>query len=113
MAKKENEKIDLESDLIFDSKTELDEVEIQISANINKLVEFCKNEREYWSVIVMKLTDKLKDDLKNLMTFEAEVINYKQLLLEVKQKASLMIVKLDRDRKRKYNELFEYYSSEY
>lgn len=71
------------------------------------------NEQQNWDNIITDLSKKLKGDIKYLYEVDADISNYKQLIISEMRKYSLFIYKDSKILKSLVKSRFEWYSTKY
>jgi hypothetical protein len=85
----------------------------KIEEQLKDLYKTLANERKEWNDILEKLTKKLKCELKELTDLEAEVIYYRQLVVDLIASYSFRIYREMPKMKQMRKQQFEYFSTKY
>lgn len=91
------------------SNSKLDEFK-QATAQLESQLE---KERKHWDNILSDLSKKLKADAKNLYIVDADITNYRQLVISELRSYALMIYKNNKILKPLIKSKFEWYSTKY
>lgn len=92
------------------SKNELQNVN---QDKLNLIKEELTEKQEKWNNIIFNLTKKLKDELKYMTEFSAELLYYRQLLIEERTKLYYFLYQEIPKIKKLYKKYFEWYSVKY
>lgn len=80
---------------------------------LKELESTLKSSRDNWNNIISSLTEKLKNETKDMILLQAETINYRQMLAEEVSIYAYKILKDMTKIKKMKKDLFEYYSTKY
>jgi hypothetical protein len=85
----------------------------QFEQNIKIIESTLNKETSYWDEIVKNLSNNIRGDIKKLIDTQAEVVSYKQIVLDEIRKYSLMMYKDLPMLKNLKKNRFEFYSNNY
>ena len=86
---------------------------VKFEEQLKELYKTFSNERTEWTLIIEKLSKRLKCELKELTDLEAEIIYYRQTVIDLIATYSFRIYKELPKMKQMKKQQFEYFSTKY